>query len=337
MKLKLFCIFLISLWLTNCQKEETETKLSFYYWKTRFSVSKFEMEFLKSNQVKKLYVRYFDIDLNDTGFAVPVGPISFEKDYEHFTIVPVVYIKNRVFTSNKTSIKSLSDKTIEFINQINRFHKLQCTELQFDCDWTKESSQKYFQFLEMVKKETNLTISATIRLHQIKYYKTTGVPPVDYGVLMYYNMGKISADSSNSIYQRETADKYIRYLSSYPLRLNVALPIFGWGIHIRHQQVEGLINKMNFNAFIGDTNFILKNQARLIAKRNYIKFGYYFMKGDEIKMERISHNDIIEMSEDLNKNLRKKPGEIIIYDLDSINLNQFKNEGKNFKKILDYF
>jgi hypothetical protein len=295
------------------------------------------MEILKLNQVKKLYVRYFDVDLNDTGYAVPVSPISFEKDYENFIIVPVVYIKNRVFISSKTDVKTLAEKTIEFINQINRFHHLQCTELQFDCDWTKESSRKYFQFLEMVKKETNLTISATIRLHQVKYYKTTGVPAVDYGVLMYYNMGNISADSSNSIYQRETASKYIRHLSSYPLRLKVALPIFGWGIHIRNQQVAGLINKMNFNAFMGDTNFILKNQARLIAKRNYIKFGHYFMKGDEIKIEKVTFKDIIEMMEDLNENLRKKPDEILLYDLDSINLNEFKNEGKNFKKIVDYF
>ena len=91
--------------------------------------------------------------------------------------------------------------------------------------------------LEAFKKEYRYQLSATIRLHQVKYREETGVPPVDYGVLMYYNMGHISAMGANSIYDRSTALRYLGKLREYPLPLDIALPMFAWGVHSADGQV----------------------------------------------------------------------------------------------------
>jgi len=54
------------------------------------------------------------------------------------------------------------------------------------------------------------------------------VPPVDKGLLMFYNMGKISPDlnARNSIYNRADAEAYLESLPNYRLSLDVALPVF---------------------------------------------------------------------------------------------------------------
>ena len=65
-------------------------------------------------------------------------------------------------------------------------------EIQLDCDWNSSTQKKYFNLIEEMKLYPtweNIVWSATIRLHQLKYPKQTGVPPVNKGVLMFYNMG----------------------------------------------------------------------------------------------------------------------------------------------------
>ena len=178
-------------------------------------------------------------------------------------------------------------------------------------------------------------MSATIRLHQIKYKIKTGVPPVNCGVLMFYNMDKISGDSSNSIYSKAIADKYISYLKTYPLPLNIALPIFTWGIQSRNGNVINLLNKMNYSTFNSDTNFSKQTNTIFKVKNYCFKGGYYFVKDDVVKIESVSNDQLIEIAENINDNLKIKPTELFFYDLDTINLNLYD---KNiFKKIATTF
>ncbi len=142
-------------------------------------------------------------------------------------VVPVIYIKNEVMLG-EMDLNDLASKTIKLIDQINHTHQLQCDEIQLDCDWTLTSKENYFRFVQLIKKISSKTLSATIRLHQVKYFQKTGVPEIDRGVLMYYNMGKISSDSSNSIYDDHIAERYTGSLQRYPLALDVALPVFSW-------------------------------------------------------------------------------------------------------------
>jgi len=321
--------------LTSCQQQE-RPMVSFYYWKTIFKLSPLEKSTLKDNQVKKLYIRYFDIDWNvKSNRPFPQSPIRFEENPKEYTILPVVYIKNKVLLNQAIDVLDLAQKTSDFIQQINTKNHISCQEIQIDCDWTIASRDNYLKFIDCFKEISKKKLSATIRLHQIKYFKKTKIPNVDTGVLMYYNMGEISADSLNSIYDKDIANRYLASLKKYPLAVNIALPIYSWAIHIRDGKVIGLKNKIDVKAFKKDANFMLINQRGLKVKTSNYKNGTFYKKGDLLKLERITENDLLEMANDLEENSATMPSEIIFYDLDEFNIKNYEKD--LFEQIIARF
>jgi hypothetical protein len=332
---KIVCyVFLLCL-LFSCQKEE-QPKVSFYYWKTIYKLSPKEKSTLTLNEVERLYIRYFDIDLdNQSQKPFPRSPIRFEESSAGFEIIPVVYIKNKVMLDKNINLLDLAQKTNKFIQQINSKNNISIEEIQIDCDWTLESKSNYLRFVEIFKKISNKDLSATIRLHQIKYFKQTKIPNVDRGVLMYYNMGKIANDSLNSIYDCNIANRYLTSLKDYPLPLNIALPMFSWGIQIREGKIIALRNKIDVNNLKKNSSFVLTNNNRFSVVKSCFLNGVYYKEKDQIKMESISQNDLLEMANDLNENTKKSPKEIIFYDLDEFNINKY--ETALYKKVIDCF
>lgn len=321
--------------LFSCGKNEKPI-VAFYYWKTILQFSQTEKEILHDNDVSKLYVRYFDIGLHpETQDPIPVSPIRFQENVNRFKIVPVVFIQNKVMLTPGLKIEDLAQKTIRLVEEINAKNKINCQEIQIDCDWTLKSKDNYLKFIERFKKLSQKKLSATIRLHQVKYFKKTKIPNVDSGVLMYYNMGTIATDSLNSIYNKKIAEKYLESLKKYPLHLDCALPIYSWGVHIRNQKVIGLRSKLNVNELKKDTNFEKTGPMFFKVKRSNYKNGIFYEENDLLKIEAISSEDLVEMAEDLHENLAQTPREVIFYDLDEFNI---KNYEKNiFKQVISCF
>ena len=321
--------------LISCT-EKTKPIVSFYYWKTIFKLSETEKEILRDNDVSKIYIRYFDIDLHPKDTTpIPLTPIHFQEMMSNFDVVPVIYIKNKVMLKQNIDIEDLAQKTVKLINEINDKNKIDSKEIQIDCDWTLSSKDNYLQFIALFKKLSQKKISATIRLHQIKYFKKTKIPNVDSGVLMYYNMGVVAPDSLNSIYDKKIADRYLKSLKKYPLHLDFALPIYSWAVHIRNQKVMGLRSKLSILELKKDKNFEQISAIFFKVKHSNYKNGVFYEENDVLKIEAISSESLIEMAEDLNDNNAQKPNEIIFYDLDEFNI---KNYEKNiFKQVVSCF
>jgi hypothetical protein len=135
-----------------------------------------------------------------TAQAIPVSPVTFQASTEGYNIVPVIFIKNRTFIDvDSATVTALADSVLKLVTQINNTQKLSPQEIQFDCDWTETTRNSYFLFINHYRAASKQSISATIRLHQVKYPATTGIPPVDRGVLMYYNMGSINGTTIKRI------------------------------------------------------------------------------------------------------------------------------------------
>ena len=331
---KSFLIFFVFL-LTGCSKSDKPI-IAFYYWKTVFKLSETEKDVLKDNNVEKLYIRYFDIGLHPKSTEpIPVSPIHFQENISKFDIVPVVFIQNKVLLKSNIDLDDLAEKTLYLVNQINIKNKINCSEIQIDCDWTLGSKENYLKFIERFKKISHKKLSATIRLHQVKYFKKTKIPNVDSGVLMYYNLGTIASDSLNSIYNHKVAEKYLKSLKKYPLHLDIALPIYSWAIHIRNQKVIGLRSKLNVAELKKDENFEQMNARFFKVKKSNYKNGFFYEEDDVLKIEAISAEDLKTMGEELNENVANTPKEIIFYDLDEFNL---KNYEKNiFEQVVSCF
>jgi hypothetical protein len=338
-------LFIALLLITSCGGKKPNPFVSFYYWKSQYKLDSTERNALSENKVEQLYVRYFDIVFDEhLHKAIPQAPIQFSKQDVQTPIVPVVFIKNKVFEQmDSLALDTLAMQTIALINQINHSAGLKSRALQIDCDWTARTKENYFHYLRQLRQiidehEHKTTfapmamLTATIRLHQVKYPDQQGIPPVDRGVLMFYNMADINASDVNSIYDAQTSKKYIGSLASYPLRLDLALPIFAWGIQLRDAQVVGLLNKIDLKDIQESPEFSLRKENRYQAKSSFFKNGVYFKQGDEIKIELVDQLSLLHMAQDLNAHYPSQFQQIIFFDLDAVNLTRY--DKSVFQKIV---
>jgi hypothetical protein len=219
-------------------------------------------------------------------------------------------------------------------------------EIQIDCDWSGTTKEKYFRLLRFLKKEIQkekIQLSATIRLHQIKYFKKTGVPPVDRGMLMFYNVDDVKDyKTKNSILDLEVAKQYFFNFENYPLELDVALPIFSWGVLYRSGGMIKLINNLRAEDMADDSFFLPIRQAGLqtdethfeVIKSTYLQ-GKYLYEGDNIRLETVPL-ETLEMSAELLKSKIKNPNVTIsFYHLDTTTIKHYPYG--NLERVIDAF
>ena len=93
--MKKYFLFYLTLNLVACNDPKSSTNAAFYYWKSSFLLSKSEHQILDTLNTKRLYVKYFDVQWNETTqSALPVAKINFEDSLTNFEVVPVVFITN---------------------------------------------------------------------------------------------------------------------------------------------------------------------------------------------------------------------------------------------------
>ncbi|MBK6833943.1 MAG: hypothetical protein IPG89_06585 [Bacteroidetes bacterium] len=328
-----FSALLLAL-LFSCTKRETTA--SFYYWQTNFSLNQIEKQALSELHCQEVYVRLFDIDIKNDSI-VPLGVIkNLDSFPSNLQLIPVVFITNRTFIETKPeNIKHLAVNTHNKITSLLKLANKTCKKIQIDCDWSQGTKHNYFQFLKQFKAiDTNIILSSTIRLHQVKYPTITGIPPVDEGTIMYYNMGKLKG-SENSIYNSNDANKYIESIAYYPLKCNIALPIFSWGKVERESKIINLINNTDSLLFEKKEQLLQLDSITYKVKSSFLYKGIYFKENDVMKMEQTSVDELMLAAKGLAENLKQDSIKIIFFDLNSTNLNYYSNE--KLKDILNAF
>lgn len=267
-----------------------------YYWKTTFNLTQTEKQWLNNNNIGKIYLHYFDVDWNPVlSEPVPIGSITISsKDVNDIEIIPVVFITNKTLLNiPDSSIENLTQKIFKRVKDISEsLNNSGLKEIQVDCDWTLSTKVKYFTLLNNFKKlckNSDINLSATIRLHQVKYFTKTGVPPVDRGALMFYNMTPVSnLNTVNSIFNPDIAKKYLANFDKYPLKLDLILPAFSWGVLFHNHKISGLINGLKFSSLKDNKDFVQKKAAIFRAMGNTILNHYSIHKNDLIRVEEIS-------------------------------------------------
>ncbi|HET6994672.1 MAG TPA: hypothetical protein VFI06_06805 [Chitinophagaceae bacterium] len=303
-------IFFVPLLFSSCAEKKRQVTRSYYFWRSN-GITGSERKFLKENQVKKLYVRLMDVDWNEVYGPVPVakgypGEVNQEVNYYdslQMQIVPVVFITNKTFQRIDSSdvpllAKRVVQKFLSSYKQRSWGISFQPSEIQIDCDWTESTRSRYFYFLQQVKwllASPDVLISATIRLHQYKYPGKTGVPPVDRGMLMVYNLSDLRAYSSvNSIYDNDQAKKYFNSGKKYSLPLDIVLPAYSWCIIFRDQQFYQIENGLS-EKDLNELSFLEKRKNGFYGVKQDTVFHDLFLRpGDEIKPETIDSQTLQE-------------------------------------------
>jgi len=339
---KISILVVIALLFTACKQKFTVYS-TFYFWRTQYKNQKAETEYLNHFKSKSLYVRIMDIDLNpDTQEPAPVSPITFKDSLpSKIDIVPVVYIVNNVFNNlDENQTKLLANRTAKFVDaKVKQGGKQNYKEIQIDCDWTQTTRDKYFNFLKLLEQAPifkGKEISVTLRLHQVKNLISSGIPPVKKVMLMCYNMGNLRKyGEQNSILDMNEMEVYLKdKLKSYPLKIDVALPLFSWAVIFRKQQYAGISKHINKEEL---------NNTKLFSRRkNTILYDLLIdypaaglKKNDVVRWEEISTEDLLATSSFLSRYLKPEERNLVFYHLDTDLLKTFKHE--NLQKVIDNF
>ncbi|HYH01747.1 MAG TPA: hypothetical protein VEC37_01465, partial [Bacillota bacterium] len=198
------------------------------------------------------------------------------------------------------------------------------------CDWTEQTETKYFNLLSHLKQKLNrqTILSATIRLHQIKYRNRTGVPPVSRGALMFYNLNHPGTPGvKNAILDLDVGRQYLDHLQEYPLPLDVALPVYSWGVLFQGKNYLGLINNLTKKELQQDPNFLYNKQSDLFtAKQNTYILQTHIYKNDQLRIDEIPYQELIKTSKYLAKRLRTHKLTVTLFHLDAKLLGRFTDE-----------
>jgi len=173
--------------------------------------------------------------------------------------------------------------------------KPNCKEILIDCDWSEKSKKNYFYLLQRLKTcFSEYKLSATVRLWQYKYRTKAGIPPVDKGLLMCYNLtSPADFKTENSIGTSKEVEDYVSE-DGYSLPLDLALPLYSWSVVFRGNQFKGILS--DYDAFLTDTvHFRKLSEAHYVFQDDILIGDTYFRNGDEVRIEKISDSEIKKM------------------------------------------
>ena len=292
MQKSILFIYLIIVVFCSCSKQQGEKTNAVYYWSTTFKSDSIQQSFLRQHHIKKIYLRFFDVVVDEQGNVMPNATVRFAtpvpKDVE---IVPVVYIVNDCLYRSIDKLDSLILQRVTQMCETNDITPFR--ELQIDCDWTARSRTHYFQVLSRLNeraKKQGVVLSATIRLHQLG----EAPPPVEKGILMLYNTGDVTRlDCEHPILDMKDAAPYLRKLSKYRLPLATAYPVYAWRVLFRKGKFVGILHSDDELPIIeGDSIVVREPPLEMVLRAKQAVDKEQRSANDEIILFDISNENI---------------------------------------------
>ena len=330
--LKKYSFLFFILFFFSCKKKIPNITPAFYHWQTEFQLADSEKTYLQDFPIKKIYVKFFDVDWHASGEPLPQAEVIWNEILqEDIEIIPTIFITNRSLKNYPLEkMEDLGENILEKIFELLPVEKKDISEIQIDCDWSGTTKEKYFRLLSFLRKNISskkINLSTTIRLHQIKFFKQTGVPPVDKGMLMFYNVGEVTKmETNNSILDLEIAKQYLENFEKYPLQLDLALPIFSWGVLFRDGKMIKLMSGLEVTQLLGQERFIKTADNFFQIKKSTYLDGRYLYEGDEIRLESVSLKTLEEAALLLKNHLSNDDLTISFYHLDTTTIKHFPYE-----------
>jgi len=299
--------------------------VDFYYWKADVSLGETEQRRFAELKCRRLYLRFFDVDIDKDAAAVPVAVIApFDPAALDAEYVPVVFVANRVFARvDAEGARRLARKVGRLVEAVRARNRIPASrEIQIDCDWTAGTRDAYFAFLKELRAASGKEISCTLRLHQVKFRKKAGIPPVAKTVLMCYaTSGPEDASGRNSILDMALLRDYTRDINSYPLAFDVALPLYSWAVATNHLGEVKLINNVT-RRDCDPAHFRRDGDGLYTVKEDFFFRGLYLNKGFTLRTEGIAPELLRAAKGYLDGKIRKDYS-VVYYHLDRPFLENF--------------
>nr|WP_314493542.1 hypothetical protein [uncultured Chryseobacterium sp.] len=315
--MKILQLLFAILFLVSCSEKKTHS-YTFYYWKTNLALDHAEKKALAESTTHFLCTRFFDVDKTDEKFE-PVAVIIKDKSFStEKEIIPTIFITNRTFFKITDDEIDFLSKSIDALikKKVKNYQLSASNEIQIDCDWTAGTRDDYFKFLKKLKQISGKEITCTLRLHQVKDKNVMGVPPVEKVYLMCYSTSSpLENSDQNSILNVAILKSYLSKLEEYPLKkIEVALPIYSWGIVTNHLGKHKLINALS-EKDLENPDFRKISDHEIEITKDGFYFNHFLSKGFRVKTEEIQEEEIDQVIRFLDKKIGNYT--IIYYQLDS--------------------
>ena len=327
------CLILLFFGIVNAYsqgREEKEAVNAIYHWKTTFDPTEEEWNFIKTNDIQRMYVRFFDVDDSP---AKPIATTVFKQNLpQDIEIIPTTFITLEPFwyywisdSARECRNHDLANKIVTRLLKMAQVQNIVVKEVQFDCDWTASTEDDFFQTCTFARDTLHMLgidLSVTIRLHQLGMLKNI---PADRGVLMLYNTSNLKDyNVKNSILSYGTVKQYLsRVPETHTLDLDFAYPTYSWGIWFDEvKDFKGILRKVDTSNTklyqpIGDNYYkVLKNHQ--IDSRT-VQAGQY------IRWENSEYNEVMKVKNAVEAYpaLKGEHYSVILYHLDDSNLSKF--------------
>lgn len=299
-----------------------------YYWRTVLKLDSAERQFLSRHDIRKMYVRFFDVVLRD-GRPMPNATLRFDDTIPAgIEVIPTIFVMENCLRHGIDSVAPLLVNRV--LQMCETCDVTGVRQVQIDCDWTATSQQAYFGFLKQVRSllaERGIRLSVTIRLHQLRMTP----PPADEGVLMVYNTGDVRRrNGRNPILDPRDVQPYLNDLNSYRLPLCAAYPAFGWQLLYAH---NGEFKAILYEENLADTTVYrpagTEGKYTVVLSRDVPIFNSnassdtWINVGDTVLVMRPTAH-VIELVH--NQLQQQRPGindQVVLYSLDSKNLKYY--------------
>ena len=130
----------------------------------------------------------------------------------------------------------------------------------------------------------------------------------------------------------EEERKYLTALDRYPLKLDVVLPIFYWGVLFRDNRFAGILNNLDEKALKANAAFQKEESNNYRASYDAQLNNYTILKGDRIRLENCTEKDMEESISLISSKNKTDTLCLSFFSLDSQLINSSGNE-----KISQYY
>jgi len=339
-------ILMVALLTTLVSMRKRTVTRGYYYSENEIKKRGIDTGFIHELNIKRFYVRFLDVDgqLKGSGFKKSKIQVDWSVFPEKSEIVPIIHIAPQTFRNLRSAqeLKTLQDSLARELHAMADMKKTGFVfpEIQFDCDWTEDTRTSYFDFLKTFKehlqtiigissKIRDAKISAVIRLAQIGHSATLGVPPVDRGILVSYNLGGFSLFSDkNKLFDLETVKKQLEGNTRYGLPLDLVLPLCSRGVVFRNDKFLCFIPELPISG-VDSLVFLDKKEALYAVNRDTVCNGTSLKNGDVIRMEDISTDLLKQYARLTRKMIYGDSLNVAFFSLDTGSLRRYTRKELN--------
>lgn len=332
-----------------CGRSETSCQRAIYYWKLASPPSLAEWRIIYQSRISRLYVHVADIGAageyiacrGQDAKAFSLASKNPPSDRLDISLVPVVYIDAKCFLEDGRLIPKLANNIAGLLSRKSWLAGA-AREVQIDCDWTAPSRDAYFGFLREMRAELrgasggrDISLSVTLRLHQLRDRAGNGIAPADRCMLMAYNFGDIADPGEPSaILDLGKLKGYLKTARDYPLPLDVALPAWSWVAQFEGSSLIGLIDDPEAAAGLKNGPYRRLSQGRYEAVQSGLLCGKTVERGDLFVLDESSPGKTQAAASLIARSIGRGHRSVAMYHLDDEALCAFAGYDKRVANSL---